>query len=181
MSQYNPYAPPADDAPVHRAQGPSEGIWCKDGQLVVHKIGGRLPDRCVVCNAPAHGYKLRKTFAWHPPEYYITIIAGLLIYVIVAMVSRKTALVELGLCEQHRARRRNGLIIAWAGFAGSFCLMFVGAAGRSGKLFIGSVVGLVVVPLAGALVARVVYPTKIDNEYAWFRVGKPFLDSLPPA
>ena len=37
---------------------------------------------------------------------------ALLIYLIVAMVLRKTATIEVGLCDEHRAKRRRSILIA---------------------------------------------------------------------
>jgi hypothetical protein len=183
MQDYNPYAPPASDLEPGPGQSSGGGAyaWRQGDLLLIHTHGGALPDRCVVCNAPANGYRLRKTFAWHPPEYYLTVLAGVLIYVIVAMFTRKTAALALGLCEQHRVRRRNALIVAWGGFALSFVLMFVGATNDSAALMLGSVVGMGVLPIVGGLMARVASVSKIDDGHAWLRVGRPFLESLPPA
>jgi hypothetical protein len=41
-------------------------------------------------------------------------------------------------------------------------------------------IGMIVLPIVSLFLARVAYPTKIDDQYAWLKVGQPFLDSLPP-
>jgi hypothetical protein len=180
MTDFNPYAPPASDVSF----GPpgsdrAEGAWRDGDRLVVHTMGCALPDRCVVCNAPARGYRLTKTFYWHSPAVYLTLLIGALIYVIVAAIVRKKVTVGLGLCEEHRARRRLGLIIGWVGFLGSFALMIALAVAGSAALMVG-MVGMIVLPIVSLFLARVAYPTKIDDHYAWLKVGQPFLDSLPP-
>jgi hypothetical protein len=182
-NDYNPYAPPraALDAPPAGVISDGVNVWRQDDRVVLHKVGGVLPDRCVMCNAPAQGYRLRKTFYWHPPEYYLAIFLGVGVYVILALVTRKSARIELGLCPPHRARRRNGLILAWGGFLGAFVLMFVGASDDVLGLMIAGFIGLLVLPIVGAVMARTLRPAKIDEHYAWLRAGKPFVDSLPSA
>jgi hypothetical protein len=181
MTDFNPYAPPASDV-SYGASGPNrtEGAWRDGDRLVVQTMGCELPDRCVVCNGPARGYRLKKTFFWHSPAVYLTLLIGALIYVILAAIVRKKVTVGLGLCEEHRARRRTGLLVGWLGFLGSFVLMVVGIATSSPPILIlPAVLGMIGLPIAGMLLARVAYPTKIDDRYAWLKVGQPFLDSLP--
>ncbi len=182
MSELNPYAPPADVGPGSGRSVGSDGTNAvRQGDVAVFPVhGSALPDRCVVCNAPAGGYRLRKTFYWHHPAIYLAILAGALIYVILAMVVRKSARVELGLCEAHRARRRNGLILAWSGMAVGLVGLLAGAAYGSGAMAIGGFVVLVALPIVGSLMARAAYPTRIDDRWVWLKVGRPFLDGLPP-
>src|SRR4051812_7441427 len=43
-------------------------IWT-DGNMLVAPRGAKLPFRCVVCNQPAVGRRLRATFRYLPEEY----------------------------------------------------------------------------------------------------------------
>jgi hypothetical protein len=181
MAEPNPYAPPADFGPVPSgtAGAPETNVSRQGSVALLPVYGSVFPDRCVVCNAPAGGYRLRRTLYWHHPAIYLSILGGLLVYVILATVMRKSALVELGLCERHRARRRNGLILACGGFLLALIAMFWCAWNSSaGGIFAG--IGLMVVlPIAGGLLARVASPTRIDDRWVLLKVGQPFLDSLP--
>ena len=58
-------------------------------------------------NAPAEGYTKKFNLSWHHPALYLIVLAGVLIYVIVALIVRKTARVNIPLCPAHRAKRRN--------------------------------------------------------------------------
>jgi len=72
-----------------------------------------LPDRCVKCNAPANGVRLRRSLSWHHPVLYVLIFVGVLIYVILAAVLSKRAMIYVGLCAEHFQRRRKRIAIGW--------------------------------------------------------------------
>lgn len=166
------------------------GAW-QDGKSLVTTNVITLPDRCVKCNAPIAGKRFVKKFYWHNPWIYILILPGLLIYAIVAMIVRKGATVNFGLCAQHRSRRTMWVAITW-GICLAAVAMLVGgiallANGRSTS-DLGGILMLCFVPtiLIGAIVSiygpRVLSPTKIDERYAWFSgAGIEFLNTLPPA
>jgi hypothetical protein len=72
-----------------------------------------LPPFCVRCNAPSNGKPLTKTLSWHHPALYLVILAGVLIYVIVAIIVRKTMKVQVPLCAQHAQRRSTAVMLSW--------------------------------------------------------------------
>lgn len=72
-----------------------------------------LPPLCVKCGAPANGKPVVKTFYWHHPALYLMILAGLLIYVIVAMIVRKSMKDSVPLCAHHAKRRSTAVTLAW--------------------------------------------------------------------
>src|SRR5207249_3666533 len=87
-------------------------LWRQNRQMIL-RSETPLPDRCVRCNAPANGYKLKRQLYWHPSAYYLLILISLLIYVIVAVIIRKKALIHVGLCDQHRAQRKWTILGSW--------------------------------------------------------------------
>src|SRR5258706_76322 len=44
-------------------------IW-RDKKVLVLGVRAALPDRCIKCNAPAEGSRLKRTLYWHPPGWY---------------------------------------------------------------------------------------------------------------
>src|SRR5882762_3300178 len=66
------------------------GIWRDSSTLVMTKDAS-LPDRCVKCNAPANGLRLKRRLAWHSPVLYLLIVLAVLIYVILAGILSKRA------------------------------------------------------------------------------------------
>jgi hypothetical protein len=92
------------------------GVWRDDKTLVMTK-DAQLPDQCVKCNAPAHGFKLKRKLSWHHPALYVVILVAWIIYLVLAIALSKRATVFLGLCTEHIKRRRTFLTIGWIMFA----------------------------------------------------------------
>lgn len=122
-----------------------------------------------------------KTFSWHHPGWYLLILPGLLIYVVVGTLMSKRAKISIGLCQAHRARRRNFGLAA-------FALMLVGLGALFGAVAAeeGSYLGLIsgVSLFAAVMLAvfgtRVLYPDRIDRNEARLKgCGDVFLASLP--
>lgn len=91
-----------------------------EGQVV------SLPPVCVKCGQPATDEPVVKTFSWHHPAIYFLIFIAILVYVIVALIVRKTIRVGVPLCPQHSQRRNLWVTLAWvlpvAGIADAFVL-----------------------------------------------------------
>lgn len=158
---------------------PGGGIWREDKTLVVSK-DAVLPDRCVKCNAVTTS-RLKRKLSWHHPAIYLIILVAVLIYAIVAMVLRKKATIEVGLCEEHKAQRRTfiwiSLLVALGGLGG-FVLAIIAEDGT--PAFIGLLL-LVAAIIFGARSTRVVYAQKIDDRFVWLRgVNADYLDQFQP-
>jgi hypothetical protein len=156
-------------------------LW-RSGKQVVLRRNAALPDRCVKCNAPAHGIRLKRQLSWHPSAWYLLIFVGLLIYVIVALIVRKQAVVQLPLCEAHRARRRWIITTCWLAFLGGIALIILGAnqAAGGGWIIVTGIVAILAGAFGGALLAPPVTPARIDSDFVWLRgAGREFLDTLP--
>ncbi len=165
--------------PLPPTVGLASGVW-RDKSTLVMSQGVALPDRCIKCNEPAHGFRLKRKLTWHHPAIYFLIVVAVLLYLIVAMILRKTATVEIGLCEMHRAKRRKNILITWLlfllGVAGFTMAIF---AADSTYLLVG-VIFLLGALIYGLMVVRVVAPSKIDEKFVWLRgVNKNYLDQLP--
>ena len=177
ISYANPYA--------------SAGMLFDDGVGLVMQKSAVAPDRCVKCNEPANGYRWTKTFYWHDPLFYLLILAGIIIYAIVALIIRKSGRISVGLCPRHRAARARRIWIAWGLFLLGLALLiggpmlasnFVGDQ-REQFMMIGVLGGIFTLLASGifaAVAVPVLTPRKIDDHYVYLaRAGRPFLDSLP--
>src|SRR5438105_983048 len=102
-------------------------LW-RSGRVLVMGQGASLPDRCVKCNAPAHGQRLVRKLYWHSPFLYLLILASILIYAIVALIVRKRARVEIGICDSARFQRRLEIALGWLLGLGGLVLFIVGLA-----------------------------------------------------
>jgi hypothetical protein len=186
-----PNAPPYGAPPFQQAFAPpprpfygapfvqAPGVW-QDGLMLVTTKNIVLPDRCVKCNAPANGYRLMRNLSWHNPLLYLLLIASWLLYLIVVLIVRKTARVRIGLCEDHIKSRRVALFSAWALFVGGVATIVLAFA--SGSVMAGFLGFLVVIGsgIFGVLACRMVYASKIDDQFAWIKgVDREYLSQFP--
>jgi hypothetical protein len=178
-----PYATPAGLAPQNAG-----GVW-RDSMLLVTTATASLPKHCVRCGAPADGAYRQRKFYWHEPLLFLLILAGILIYAIVALIVRKGATIEVGLCAMHQRRRTMGILVGWILGIGGFVAMIGGIILAEEMdldmlapiAVLGAFVFWIVGAIIGTRAARILTPTKIDAQYAWFKHVDPrFLDLLPP-
>jgi hypothetical protein len=159
---------------------PSGGVWRDNSTLVMTKEAP-LPDRCVKCNAPANGVRLKRRLMWHHPVLYLLIFIAFLLYVILATVLRKRATVYLGLCAEHLERRRKKVIAGWILLAtgllstvAGFAYDYPGVGLLGFATFLVAVIWLVIV-------SRVVTVKKIDDQLVWLNgINSAYLSQLPP-
>jgi hypothetical protein len=176
--QVNPYASPqlaaGSPAAVPQKQHPFQGLWRQGNVLVMHKLAP-LPDICVKSNQPA-AKRLKRKLQWHHPAIAVTILAGLLVYVVLALVLTKRATIMLPLSDEWHERRKRRLIFGWIAGLLSLALMVAGIA-----LAIQSSDAMwVVLFLVGiclgifALIycqyaCAMVRPTRITDTYIWLK------------
>jgi hypothetical protein len=174
----NPYA--ASSVFPQLPAGPGQDCW-RNGDLLVVRADGDLPERCVKCNAPATMDKPR-TFAWHANGWYALILVNLLVYLIAALCVQKKIRIEVGLCPAHRARRRAFRLATAALLAAAVvCLGALAATTGDGAALVPVAVVLILVATVVALLGtRVLTPACIDTGEAQFKgCGEDFLASLP--
>ena len=145
----------------------SDSVWRKNSVLIMTRQA-LLPDRCIKCNEPAQR-KLKRNLSWHHPALYLVIFGGALFYVLLALILRKTATIEVGLCENHSALRTRDIMITWA--LGLLSIgSFIMAAQLEDVTFAGTGVLLILsTAIYGIVRVRVVTPTKIDENLIWLK------------
>lgn len=184
----NPYAAPQQPGlyaqPTPSKISPYAGLWREGSVLVMHKLAP-LPDICLKSNQPAVG-RLKRNLSWHHPAIALTILLGLLVYVVLAIVLTKRATIHIALTDEWLARRQRRMIFAWA--TGLICVaLLVGGivlaaqTNDGGYIFltlIGFVGGLIVL-IAGQSALAMVTPKRMTDEYIWLKGVHPeFLDRL---
>ena len=185
MDERNPYAPSRASLESGTASDQSHvtGVW-REGSVLVMQPGAPLPNRCVKCNEPAAPPTDERKLYWHHPGIYALIILNLLIYLIVALVVRKSAIVSPGLCLDHKRRRRNAIIVMWLGLLLGFALFYAAAvttSDNSTELSLAGVLFLIAGLAWGIVFGRIVAAKRIDAAYVRLKgCGPQFLDSLPP-
>ena len=137
--------------------------------LVVWK-GGTLPPYCVKCGLATHQQPVMRKFYWHSPLLYLTILAGVLVYAIVAMIVRKRFDLGVPLCESHFRLRRIWMTVSAALMLIAFPALIVGMLND----YPGTGVLICLVTLLGGaitwgIVSPILRPMKITDEMAVFR------------
>jgi hypothetical protein len=158
----------------------SSYIW-RDGKTLVMMKGSCLPDRCVRCNGPGNGYRLRRRLSWHHPALYILIFGPALFYLPLALALSKRATVEFGMCVDHERRRRILFAIGW-GLLLLGMIMTVTAVTYEYALVGISGILLFVIALVWILSAyRIGTVKRIDDRYVWLGgMNEQFLQQFPP-
>jgi predicted RNA-binding Zn-ribbon protein involved in translation (DUF1610 family) len=162
---------------------PGHGVW-RDGNRLVMTKGAQLPFVCVKTNRPAVQW-LRRNLYWHSSWIYLLILISIWVYVIVALIVRQSAKINIGLCRERIIRRRWAIAVAWLAVVAGVVLVFTGLANSQpgNYAWIASVAGLILVlagAVAGATTARIVAPARITKEYVWLNGVHPlYLASLP--
>ncbi len=187
-SSENPYAPPLTaplTAPiVYDAEIVADtGLW-RQGNVLVMRKGSQLPARCVKSNQPTDR-RLKRNLYWHHPAIYLTILLHILIYVILALILRKTATIYVGLSDEWFAKRHRAMFIGWFLVLASIGMFVAGVAtvDRS-ETFPWMLVASPLVFLGGAiyglLAARMIAAKRISDDYVWLKGVHPsFLADLP--
>jgi len=160
------------------APQPAGGLW-RSGKVLVAAREATFPDRCVKCNVPVQGWRLKRNLYWYPPYVIVLVLLSWLIGLIVAMIVRKSARVEIGLCELHRVRRVRGMVIGTVVLISGFVLLIVGFSMDKGWLalvgFVALISGIVVLVKTAPISVK-----KIDDKFVWINgVCRPFLEMLP--
>jgi len=138
-------------------------------ELIVWR-GGTLPPYCVKCGLAAHQQPVVRKFYWHSPLLYLTILAGILIYAIVALIVRKRFDLGVPLCESHFRQRRIWMSVAAGLMLMAFPALIVGITYDSP---LAGILICLAALLGGAIlwsaVAPILRPTRITDELAIFR------------
>ena len=156
----------------------ADSVWRKNSVLVMTRHA-LLPDRCIKCNDLADR-KLRRNLSWHHPALYLVIFGGALFYVVLALIFRKSAKIEVGLCENHYALRKRDILITWI-----LGLLSVGSFFLASQLedltYVGVGIMLIIsTAIYGIMKVRVVTPTKIDDHLIWLKgFDRNYLADLP--
>ena len=184
----SPYAPPPPTGFYPMAAFPGAtaveaGVWRRQSTLVSALDAGRettLPNLCVKCGRDVPASDFKKKLYWHPPAYYLLLLVNMLVFAIVAMIVRKNATVHMGVCEEHRAKRRSRL--RFGSFLIVLCLLLLvfGVGNETPALIFIGIFGTFGAIIFTAVSAQFVTVKKIDERFVWLNgVDKGYLARLP--
>jgi hypothetical protein len=155
------------------------GLW-REGKKLFTRSETPFPDRCVKCNAPANGFRLKRVLYWQHPAYYLLLLCNLLILLIVVMIVRQKAVVHIGLCETHRKQRQLAIIICLSGIFAGLGMIIGGGVAQSGWLALAGALIFLTGAIWGIVKGRTIAATKIDKGSVWISgVCREFLEELP--
>jgi hypothetical protein len=175
------YAAPSAPAPP---PGKYPGLWREGNILVMHKLAP-LPDICLLSNQPAER-RLKKKLQWHHPAIALSILAGVLIYVVLAMILTKRATIQMPLTQDWYDRRQRRLMFAWGVGLACIALMVIGIVLTAQTdhpeyllLVLAGFIGGLITLIAGQALIGLVAPKRMTDEYIWLKgVNPAFLDRL---
>jgi hypothetical protein len=201
---FDPYAPPAAALePSHEL-----GEVARKGKLVRMDREGRLPQRCVGCNAPALPGRVSRTLYWSPWRWRLFMIgtpvllialaiagvepAGFIAFLLVPvlviahLIVRKRLDLDIGLCARHTKFRR---VLYWAGVTSMLLLcvspVFTGSYGAyvtANTLWLGLLVMLAFAVAFLLSPAQRVAIAELDRKHVLLKhTGAAFRASLPEA
>jgi hypothetical protein len=175
--EFNPYAAPEVITGRHVERS---GYW-RDRDALIMTKDAILPGRCLKCDVTT-ARRLKRTLSWHPTAYYVLLLLSPILYVIVALIVRKTATVSLPFCDDHVRQRRWAIAVGWLTVLSSIPVIILGTMlGLPSTLVVG--IGLALI-LAGAfygVIRSLVAETKkIDKQFVWLtKIHPDFLAKLP--
>lgn len=144
--------------------------------LVVPIEMTELPDVCVQCGRASDGKPITKVHYWHHPGWYLTILLGVLIYVVIGLGVRKKHRLTMSMCAEHR---RTRLLRMLGGYLGmpilllGLCFASMTVAGSEPDLVPVVLLICALLGVTGLVIAnradQVIRPSYIDHEEARYR------------
>lgn len=177
---HNPYAPPQARVVARATISDDAGAIRREGNVVVLAPNAELPPRCVRCNADAAEPIKQRTLYWHTPWLYVLVIISPLIYLIAALIARKSVKLHPGLCAEHGVLRRNFVLGSWIAALAGIALIVIGIGQSSGAASLAGIALLLAGIIVGMIKGRIVYAAHIDERRIEIKgCSEPFLASLP--
>ena len=177
---HNPYAPPQARVVTRATVSDDASAIRREGSAVVLAPDAELPPRCVRCNADAAEPIKERTLYWHTPWLYVLILFSPLIYLIVALIARKSVKLHPGLCTGHLVLRRKFILGSWIAALAGIALIVTGIGQSSGAASLAGIGLMLAGIIVGLVKARIVYATHIDERRIEIKgCSEPFLASLP--
>ena len=158
-----------------------EAVW-RDGKTLIMVKTATLPDRCVKSNQPADTH-LKQQLSWHPSWIYVLACMPI-VYLLVALLIRKTATISIGLSDESARKRRVAIAIAWSLALAGIGIVIAGFALLEGDNPMYTLFGGVILTVGAAIygidAGSLVSTVKITDEHVWLNgVCEEYLDELP--
>jgi hypothetical protein len=182
----NPYASPAIKSPSETFL--DKGVWRDGDLLVVRSKRHKLPDNCIVCNAPSGHRRRTWNASWLTERQRRLFLAALfvfgpLMFLFARAIGAQTAKLRVGLCGRHLWRRRRAFLFKWASipFAVASVVYCIQHRFRDPSVYALIVLAGIAGVVYGFFLAQLVTPVRIDRGFVWLQgVPSDYLGCAPP-
>ena len=175
-----PKSPPTSPPTSPQTAALTTTVFRRGKLLITPAPGTELPPRCVKCNVEVNRKLRKKVLYWHHPALLLLILAGVLVYAIVALVVRKPLTVRYAMCKRHSNIRWRHILIVWLFVIGAGVFIWQGFETEEPMWFVVGVASFLVSMFYLVLFVPVFKPKRIESTFAEVSgCGRPFLDSLP--
>lgn len=188
MDAANPYAPPQAplaDGDVAVSEPPELPDWRLEGDTLIARNGGTLPDICLYTGAPTTPeQRLTLALSWTPGWFRMMAVIAPMLAVFAYGVFRKASSVEVGFGPAGRKRRRLTALLSLGAALTAIAFVVIATGARDDGqekmifLFV-SFLGL----FAAAMLSRVFRVVRIDRRTTHLALRRPVVDAfarLPP-
>jgi hypothetical protein len=156
------------------------GIWRDGNELVFHE-SAQLPDRCLKCNAPAAGLRLKKKLKWVDPKWQLL---GLVPYLLIANLYGKHVRVSIGYCQLHLERRRTWMKASAVACVLGVLLLLAAMGEQSSRLALAELAGvaimLTIFGVSSNVARAYIRLKKIQDNCVWLgSVDEDYLSEFP--
>ena len=156
-----------------------QGVWRRNSNLVIAK-NAVFPDRCILCNQPAHGLYMKKVFVWHSPLLLPIIVLSFPIYLFLALWWRKILRVDIPLCPKHRNKMLAQSFLAVLMLPQFVILGIVGLQQDLPALILGGLVSSILGALLLLWARHPVWAWFLQTDYGLIKGAHPdFIKALP--
>lgn len=182
----NPYQWPSEYVADDSSR--EHGAWSHGDRLLVDRRSYKLPDRCLICNAPAYRKTYGLQLTWLPDSargiaaaFHI---AGPLAFILVMILFERSARLRVPFCSHHVWRRRRAVLFGWLSFPIALVLIAICVKHHFFQEWL-----VILLGLAGAAGTIFGYSTfvgpkavRIDRRFVLMeRISPGFLDNVPRA
>jgi hypothetical protein len=160
-----------------------QGAWAS-GKLLITGHNAVLPPYCIRCGRPADPNTLSKKFSWHPQWIYFFILIAIFIYIIVALLMRRSISLQIPLCSGHLEKYKALRLASAVLLLGCIPEMVV-AGNYLPEPYMGWGIAAGLLAMVAGLVCLIMFSSllqakRIDRHYGYFSSASPaFLQWLP--
>lgn len=176
----NPYVAPKTDVNDGLGNPSPQNTYWRSGALLMARNGAVLPPRCVKCNAEAAAPMKKQRFYWHHPAWFAFVLINVFVYLIVALIVRRSCYVSYGLCQIHKQKRIRGILIGLGGVVLAALLTAAAVMASRAELVLVAILLFVGSLVVSVVLGRTLMPVRIDRSAAQLKgCGEAFLATLP--